>query len=194
MSTGRIPSSVRRLFQRTSLAFVAFAAAAAWFARSTDAGPIVWHKDIRTALRASVEQDKPLMVMVGAGWCGYCHQMLQQTFPDPALALRVNGQFVPVLLDADGQADIVQKLRVDAMPTVLVISPERKIVARFTGYHTAGQLAARLAPFQRTRSQPAPAPGILESKPSFHKRAWAAIRRAVPRNTLDAAREFSSGR
>jgi thioredoxin-like negative regulator of GroEL len=161
-------------------------------AGAAHAAPIAWQKDIRSALRMSAEEDKPLMVMVGAGWCGYCHKMLQQTFPDPALALRVNGQFVPVLLDADEQAELVQKLRVNAMPTVLVISPERKIIGRFAGFQSAGQLAARLAPFQRAR--PAAAPRPVESKPAFHQRMWSAIQAAAPRTTLEAAKAFSAGR
>jgi thioredoxin-like negative regulator of GroEL len=194
MSADRARCAFRRFFAGKSTARLAVLLAVAVFSNAAEAAPIVWHKDIRAALRASAEQGKPLMVMVGAGWCGYCHKMLQQTFPDPALALRVNGQFVPVLLDADEQAELVQKLRVDAMPTVLVISPERRILGRFAGFQSAAQLAARLASFQRARPAPAPAPKAVESKPSFHERAWAAIQAAAPRDTLEAAREFSASR
>jgi thioredoxin-like negative regulator of GroEL len=94
------------------------------------------------------------------------------------------------LLDADEQADLVQKLKVDAMPTVLVISPERRIVGRFTGYQSAAQLAAYLAPFQRTGSPPKP----VVHKPAFHERAWAAVQAARPRDTLEAAKGFSAQR
>lgn len=190
MSADRILSALRRHSSKTTFAVLAALAAAAFPADKAHAAPIVWHKDIRTALRASAEQHKPLMVMVGANWCGYCHKMLQQTFPDPALALRVNRQFVPVLLDADKQAEIVQKLRVDAMPTVLVISPERKIVGRIAGFQSAAQLAARLAPYQRAASPPK----TVDGKPAFHERAWAAIQAARPRDTLEAAKAFSATR
>ncbi len=192
MSADRVLSAFRLIFSKTSAAILAVVLAVPGFAGAVQAAPIAWQKDIRSALRTSADEDKPLMVMVGAGWCGYCHKMLQQTFPDPALALRVNAQFVPVLLDADEQAELVQKLKVDAMPTVLVISPERKIVGRFAGFQSAAQLAARLAPFQRAR--PAAAPKPLESKPAFHQRMWSAIQTAAPRSTLEAAKDFSASR
>jgi thioredoxin-like negative regulator of GroEL len=192
VSADRVLSAFRLIFSKQSAGILAVFLAVPCFAGAARAAPIAWQKDIRMALRTSSEEGKPLMVMVGAGWCGYCYKMLQQTFPDPALALRVNGQFVPVLIDADEQAELVQKLRVDAMPTVLVISPERRIVGRFAGFQTAAQLAARLARFQRTR--PAPAPMPMESKPAFHQRAWSAIQAAAPRGTLEAAKDFSASR
>jgi thiol:disulfide interchange protein len=192
VSADRVLSAVRLIFSKTSAATLAVVLAVPCFAGAAQAAPIAWQKDIRTALRAAAEEDKPLMVMVSAGWCGYCHKMLQQTFPDPALALRVNGQFVPVLIDADEQAELMQKLKVDAMPSILVISPERKIMGRFAGFQSAAQLAARLAPFQRTR--PAPAPKPLESKPAFHQRTWSAIRATLTRDTLEAAKDFSTSR
>jgi thioredoxin-like negative regulator of GroEL len=190
VSADRVPSAIRLIFSKKSAAILAVILAAPYFSDAARAAPIAWQKDIRVALRASAEQDKPLMVMVGAGWCSYCHRMLQQTFPDPALALRVNGQFVPVLIDADEQAKLVQKLRVDAMPTVLVISPDRKIIGRFAGFQSPAQLAALLAPLQRTRQAAAPRP--IESKPAFHQRAWSEIQASSRRNTLDAAKDFSA--
>lgn len=192
MSTDRVLGRSCPVFRQTLALILAVAATAALFAKDCQAGPIVWNKDLGAALQSSAEQEKPVMVMVGARWCGHCHQMLQQTFPDPALAARVNAQFVPVLLDADEQAALVQKLRVSALPTVLVISPERKIVGRFTGYQSAAQLGARLAPYQRTR--PAPVPQAAASKLSFHDRAWSAIRAERQRDTAEAAKEFSAGR
>jgi len=190
VSADRVLSAFWLICSKASAAILAVVLAVPCLAGAVHAAPVAWQKDIRTALRTSAEENKPLMVMVGAGWCGYCHKMLQQTFPDPALALRVNAQFVPVLLDADEQAELVQKLKVDAMPTVLVISPERRIVGRFAGFQSAGQLAARLAPFQRAR----PAPVARPMEPAFHQRMWSAIQAAAPRSTLEAAKAFSASR
>jgi thiol-disulfide isomerase/thioredoxin len=191
MSAERVLSAFRRFFDKRPIAFLVLVLSAVPLASAAQAAPIAWQKDIRRALRTSAEEDKPLMVMVGAGWCGYCHKMLQQTFLDPALALRVNGQFVPVLLDADEQAELVQKLKVDAMPTVLVISPERKIIGRFAGFQSAG----RLAPYQRARpASPALAPKPVATRPAFHQRAWSAIQATMRRDTLDAAKKFSESR
>lgn len=110
---------------------------------------IAWHKDLAQATRESAKQNKSMLIMVGAKWCGFCHKMLQQTFPDPAITARINSQFVPVLLDADEQAELVGTLNVTSMPTMLVVRPDRKIVGRMAGFQSARQLDAQLATFNK---------------------------------------------
>jgi thiol-disulfide isomerase/thioredoxin len=114
-------------------------------ASAAQAAGIAWHGNLQAAAQQAATQRKPLLVMVKASWCGPCHKMLKQTFPDPALAARINSHFIPVLLDADQQAATVQALGVSAMPTVIIMTPERKVAGRFTGFQSAAQLDARLA-------------------------------------------------
>jgi thiol-disulfide isomerase/thioredoxin len=158
------------IFAATVLATSALSASAA------QAAGIAWQGNLQQAAQQAAAQHKPLLVMVKARWCGPCHKMLQQTFPDAALAARINSQFVPVLLDADDQAATVQGLGIEAMPTVIIMSPERKVAGKFTGFQTAAQLDARLAalappvrhfapPQFRHWSLPAPRP-LLANRPN----------------------------
>jgi thiol-disulfide isomerase/thioredoxin len=112
---------------------------------AAQAAGVAWHGNLQEAAQQAAAQHKPLLVMVKARWCGPCHKMLEQTFPNPAVAARINSQFVPVLLDADEHAAVVQSLGVEAMPTVLVIAPDRKVTGRLTGFQSAAQLDAQLA-------------------------------------------------
>lgn len=118
------------------------------------AGGIGWHEDLRQSSQVAARQQKPMLVMVGADWCGYCHKMLNETFSNPQVASRINDRFVPVLLDADRQSAVVEQLNVKAFPTVLVISPSNKVLARFEGYQSASQLETLLASFQVRPSLP----------------------------------------
>lgn len=132
---------------------------AAASASAAQAAGVAWHGNLREAAQQAAAQHKPLLVMVKARWCGPCHKMLQQTFPNPAVAARINSHFVPVLLDADEHAATVQALGIEAMPTVLVISPERKVTGRFTGFQSAAQFDAHLAaltPAPQRRFAPPP--------------------------------------
>src|SRR5688572_19393463 len=60
-----------------------------------------WHTDFYKAHELSCEQNKPLLVVFGASWCGYCHKMQKTTYADPRIVERISGEFVPVLLDLD---------------------------------------------------------------------------------------------
>lgn len=109
------------------------------------AAEIAWRKDADEALDASARENKPLLVMVTAEWCGYCHKMLRHTFPNPKVAARVNDEYVPILLDADEYPELIQKLKIGAMPTVLIVAPDRKIIRRISGFKTAAQFDATLS-------------------------------------------------
>lgn len=206
-SPNHIPSGRRLLGFAIALLAVAIVPAPA------SAAGIVWRTRFEEAAQEAAAHHKPMLVMVKARWCGPCHKMLNQTFPDAGLASRVAGHFVPVLIDADEHAALVKSLGVEAMPTVLVVSPERKIAGRFTGFQTAAQLDARLAAyvprevqhvarfdFRPAPLQPSVQPLTPVRGPSFLKRHAVAIAPVRPGqisptlppwDTFAAAREFS---
>ena len=109
------------------------------------AADVAWRKNVDEAMSESVRENKPMLVMISAGWCGHCHKMLRQTFPNPAVSARVNGRFVPVLIDADRDSELVEKLKIQGMPTLLIVGPDRKILGRISGFQSAAQLDAKLA-------------------------------------------------
>jgi thiol-disulfide isomerase/thioredoxin len=171
---------------------------------------IAWRRDVAAAARESAAGGKPLLVMVEASWCGPCQRMLRQTFPDPVLAARINAGFIPLLIDVDQQAALVQKLNINAFPTMLVLDPSQRVVERVTGFQTAAQLNSRLAVLQPTQTRitqrpievaqsPRPAPpqpAPFQPAPfqpavrttSFHDRVWASIRSSSFESRPDAPR------
>lgn len=118
------------------------------------AAEIGWRRDLAASYREAATRDRPLLVVVGASWCGYCRQLHDQTLRNAALASRINEQFLPVLIDADEQPVVTQQLQVEMLPAVLVISPERRILNRSTGFQTVAQLDARLAQFKSAKPTP----------------------------------------
>lgn len=115
--------------------------------QSVQAAEIGWRRDLQANYRQSALQNKPILVVVGASWCGYCRKLHEQTLHNPILVSHINDRFIPVLIDADEQPELTQQLQVESMPTILVISPERRIVHRSTGFLSPGELHSRLAPF-----------------------------------------------
>lgn len=114
---------------------------------SADAAGVVWQRDLKKAAAESERTGKPILLQVTAEWCGYCHKMLRETFPDEKLAKKINECFIPVVLDADENEKIVDAVGITAFPSTIIISPELDVIGRVRGYHTARSLEKKIAPF-----------------------------------------------
>ena len=130
-----------------------------------DAGDVKWNKDIKQAAQQSSQEKKPMMVMVSAPWCGYCQQMLKTTFKDQKLVEHLNTCFVPVYLDADDNEKWVEQLKVDGLPTTLIISPEMKVVKRLPGYQSADQLNGQIVKLCNHEKAAVPVKPVSLTKP-----------------------------
>lgn len=114
-----------------------------------------WLHDYSKGVHESAACKRPMVIIVGAKWCGYCRKLYEQTLPNPGIISLLNEQFVPVMLDADKEPELTQKLKVQSMPTVIVVSPERKILRRIAGFKSPAELNAQLTPFKKKLSSPA---------------------------------------
>jgi hypothetical protein len=216
MAVDRPRRSARPVWRRRSFTTFWLAVASSVWAGTAQPAEIAWRKDVQAAAREAAARRKSILIMVKARWCGPCHQMLQQSWSNPSVVARVNADFIPLLIDADEQAALIQQLNVNAFPTTLILDSSQRVVDRATGFQSAGQLNARLAVFKPVGIRPPLRPIEIhvsrppEIKTSFHERAWAAIRNSsslrpppeprleprppVLRDTLSAAKEFSAAR
>lgn len=128
-------------------------AAPAWPARGEEPvnapEKVNWLNDYSKGVYESAACKRPMVIVVGAKWCGYCRKLYEQTLPNPGIISLLNEQFVPVMIDADKEQELTQKLKVESMPTVIVVSPERKILRRIAGFKSPAELNAQLTPFKK---------------------------------------------
>ncbi|BBD73891.1 thioredoxin domain-containing protein [Sulfodiicoccus acidiphilus] len=97
--------------------------------------PVDWHTWSEEAFRKAKEEDKPILVDVGASWCHWCHVMDQQNYSDPEVARILNEYFIPIKVDRDEMPDVDRKLQqaVSAMtgeggwPLTAFLTPEGKV-------------------------------------------------------------------
>ena len=95
---------------------------------------VQWHDDLQTAHRSAVSQDKPLLLVFGAEWCGYCKKLEQKTLGRRPMVDYVNQTFVPVHLDFDRDPQIAEILDVKSLPCTVILSPEADLLGRLEGY------------------------------------------------------------
>ncbi len=114
---------------------------------------IDWKTSYKEATEESIRDGKPILVRVTAVWCGPCRQMKQLTFADSRVVDIVQAGFVPLMIDADENPEMVTKFHVEAFPTTIVIAPDQTELKRMAGFQSANDLFSALLPL--SKSQPA---------------------------------------
>lgn len=112
------------------------------------ANGIAWNQSYTTARQHSVQTGRPILVSVSSQGCGWCRQLEKTTFRDPRVVDLINGQTVPLKIDANDPAHeaLVRALGLTSVPTLAAITPEGQIVANQSGYLDARQFLAWVRP------------------------------------------------
>lgn len=126
-------------------------------------GRIRW-QDRSDAAAAAARLGKPVLYDFTAAWCAPC-KLLDKDWADAAVANRVNAAFVPVRVidrvredgrNAPDVAELQQRYEVSVFPTLVVATPDGRLVAKREGYRNTEALMAFLA--EAAGGQPAPPP------------------------------------
>lgn len=151
---GRL-SGVRLVAGLALLALATFSTRS--FAESNLPGDAIrWKTSYKAAVEEARRTGKSVYVHVSAVWCGPCQQMKANTFNAPRIRKLFSEAFVPCLLDADKEPDLIQQFKVAAYPTGIVVSPDLIIRKHIAGSKSAADLEAILAQL------PAPRPPVPE--------------------------------
>ncbi|MFN0055043.1 MAG: HEAT repeat domain-containing protein [Planctomycetales bacterium] len=103
-----------------------------------EAEELVWHKSLEAALEEARSREGSILVRVGADWCGWCRR-LERELAHPEVQQELKG-WILVSLDADEDADDVQRLRVGPIPALRILNAAGRTVRTHDGYLPARQL------------------------------------------------------
>jgi len=76
------------------------------YLRSAAHQPVHWFPWGEEAFAAAREQDRPMLLDIGAVWCHWCHVMDGESYEDPRLAEFLNDHFICVKVDRDERPDV----------------------------------------------------------------------------------------
>src|SRR5258708_25178320 len=68
--------------------------------------PIHWHEWGEAAFAAARQQNKPVLLDIGAVWCHWCHVMDRESYENPEVAKIINEHFIAVKVDRDERPDV----------------------------------------------------------------------------------------
>jgi uncharacterized protein len=96
--------------------------------------PIEWQEWGETAFRQAQQENRPILLDIGAVWCHWCHVMDRESYDNPEIAQIVNERFVPIKVDRDERPDIDSRYQVavssisgqGGWPLTAFLTPEGK--------------------------------------------------------------------
>ncbi len=117
---------------RTALVCAGLACLALALTGPAFAEEVHWGEDLSAAFKNAEKSGQPVLVDVWAVWCVPCKHMDETTYRDPNI-VALSKKFQTVKVDADLQKVFIERYRIDAYPTVLVLDGKGNEITRLMG-------------------------------------------------------------
>ncbi|MGH9540601.1 MAG: thioredoxin domain-containing protein [Terriglobales bacterium] len=82
------------------------AEASSSYLRSAAHQPVAWRRWNEASFALARQENKPILLDVGAVWCHWCHVMDRESYENPETAALINRHFVPIKVDRDERPDV----------------------------------------------------------------------------------------
>ena len=138
MTNGKQPLSPLRLAPALLAACVLAAAAA-----ETPAVPPVFHPSFQTASDAAAADQSLVLLIFSAEWCGPCKLLKSKTLSAPEFLQQENPLHIADV-DVDASPKMARNFGVEAVPTLVLLTGDGKIISRQTGFMEAADLTTWL--------------------------------------------------
>ena len=132
-------------FQRLPRALTLLACALFAANSASAAEAVSWRQNLDAARIEATQSHKLLLIHFYTHSCGPCRILDQDVFSQPHVSAGMEVNYVPVKVDADVSPAIASALRIDRVPTDVIMTPEGNVVAAFPATRTVAP--ARWTPF-----------------------------------------------
>lgn len=102
-------------------------------AAADKAESIDWQLWDRWSFERARAENKLIFVDVGTQWCTACKWMHEVTLSDPAVARRLNRDFISISIDAEAQPDIGERFAAWGWPALIFLNPDGSQVKALRG-------------------------------------------------------------
>lgn len=115
---------------------------------------VKWRYEYGAARTEALKSGLPLFLDFSTDWCTYCKKLDVTTFKDQQVSHALNEQFIPVKLDGNREKRLVEALRIQGYPTLILASPDGKILKTIEGYVDARKMDVQLQEVARALANP----------------------------------------
>ncbi|MEK6234009.1 MAG: thioredoxin family protein [Planctomycetales bacterium] len=115
---------------------------------------VEFHKSLESAWESD-QRGRPMVVVFGASWCGWCRKMSVETFAHEKVKA-LQDKFLWVKLDADKDKEIAALFRAPSVPYTVVLDAEGRLLGARGGFLSPDKMVEFL-----TDSLEQPVPGAV---------------------------------
>ena len=101
---------------------------------SAPASAVAWRTDFDGALAEARPANKRVLAYFSASWCPPCVVMKHEVWPHQDVADAIGAAYVPLMVDADDDGGLSARYGVDAIPAVLLLDADGRLVKRHDGF------------------------------------------------------------
>ncbi|MSR52354.1 MAG: thioredoxin family protein [Gemmataceae bacterium] len=105
-----------------------------WASYVQAAEGVQWRSDYSKAVQEAAATKRPMLLDFGTVACVYCRKLDATTFRDPGVIRLLNERFVPIKIDGDRDLKLVQAMRIESYPTLVVAGPDGSVLSTNPGY------------------------------------------------------------
>jgi len=110
---------------------------------SKTGGDVVWAKNYSQGMAQAQREGKPVLLSLHAPGCGWCKKMDKETFRDKQV-VEFARRFVCISLDYSTDGKIIDTYGAFEYPLTIILKPDGKEIARWTGYIPPDRFLAAL--------------------------------------------------
>ena len=95
---------------------------------------LIFGTELKPALKAAKEQNKPLFLYFRSDFCGYCRLFESETLSNKSVIKKLNEDFIMVSIDVYRQKNETMMFRVFGTPSLVFLNSEGTEIKRIPGY------------------------------------------------------------
>ena len=101
---------------------------------------IQWHEWSNDSFALAAQENKLVLLDIGAQWCQFCKKMAAVTYKDPKVINIINSHYIAIKADIEQGGDVQMLYGNFGVPGTIILTPQRDEISKRRGYIAPKQM------------------------------------------------------